>query len=297
MSLLNICLFYGSNVVVVCRGLCSCWIRIHCWVRNRKLKKTDIICNSLSHATQLNMWKPTTSLEALVVKSDIQLGRVHLSLLHARSNLRIYSCRRQEVPFILQIRVASKLDYLFSQRCCSVLLSSTNGLNFFLFSWNLYTYIADHALTVKQWWFHMIRLISGCKCLLYLPCNCCCCHNLLISKKENTSTCTCPSSLSKNSSKNSTEEETFIKVPSKSFSDQQSEDFYVICTWFYKRHGEVEELPPHQEPLPRDLSQLALPRFDHQIHNMRKLITTVISFLILFICSALYLAFSYEQNL
>ena len=146
-------------------------------------------------------------------------------------------------------------------------------------------------------WFHMIRLISGCKCLLYLPCNCCCCHNLLISKKENTSTCTCPSSLSKNSSKNSTEEETFIKVPSKSFSDQQSEDFHVICTWFYKRHGEVEELPPHQEPLPRDLSQLALPRFDHQIHNMRKLITTVISFLILFICSALYLAFSYEQNL
>ena len=157
MSLLNICLFYGSNVVVVCRGLCSCWIRIHCWVRNRKLKKTDIICNSLSHATQLNMWKPTTSLEALVVKSDIQLGRVHLSLLHARSNLRIYSCRRQEVPFILQIRVASKLDYLFSQRCCSVLLSSTNGLNFFLFlfSWNLYTYIADHALTVKQWWWWM----------------------------------------------------------------------------------------------------------------------------------------------
>ena len=119
----------------------------------------------------------------------------------------------------------------------------------------------------------------------------------LFLKRKNTSTCTCPSSLSKNSSKNSTEEETFIKVPSKSFSDQQSEDFYVICTWFYKRHGEVEELPPHQEPLPRDLSQLALPRFDHQIHNMRKLITTVISFLILFICSALYLAFSYEQNL
>ena len=143
MSLLNICLFYGSNVVVVCRGLCSCWIRIHCWVRNRKLKKTDIICNSLSHATQLNMWKPTTSLEALVVKSDIQLGRVHLSLLHARSNLRIYSCRRQEVPFILQIRVASKLDYLFSQRRCSVLLSSTNSLNVFFLSFfmeSLYIY-------------------------------------------------------------------------------------------------------------------------------------------------------------
>ena len=250
------------------------------------------------------MWKPTTSLEALVVKSDIQLGRVHLSLLHARPNLGIYSCRRQEVPFILQIRVASKLDYLFSQRCCSVLLSSTNGLNFFLFlfSWNLYTYIADHALTVKQWWWWMCDSIwsasyPAANAFYIFPATAAAATIYLFLKRKNTSTCTCPSPLSINSSKNSTEEETFIKVPSKSFSDQQSEDFYVICTWFYKRHAEVEELPPHQEPLPRDLSQLALPRFDHQIHNMRKLITTVISFLILFICSALYLAFSYEQNL
>ena len=113
---------------------------------------------------------------------------------------------------------------------------------FYLFSWNLYTYIADHALTVKQWWWWMCDSIwsasyPAANAFYIFPATAAAATIYLFLKRKNTSTCTCPSSLSKNSSKNSTEEETFIKVPSKSFSDQQSEDFHVICTWFYKRHG------------------------------------------------------------